>query len=212
MCEGIATDYLIGLNLLEKYEVKIYVEACTFTLSDGMRSSQLELVDKMYHSKPVSVFIDGQHVIPAKTQCFISCELNMEQSDPEEDWQDVQQVVFSSTQAMHEKYNLLLAKCVTSTLLSKINVLVANTSDYDVTLRSGLNYGTAEPCDDEYVTYSTYVTGERVVTEGEVEYKPNKKHVTFRETVGMVDDNQIKNSVTKNLNRPWHELKPSDLT
>ena len=59
-------------------------------------------------------------------------------------------------------------------------------------LRSGLNYGIAEPCDDYYVTYSTYVTGERVVAEGKVECKPNEKLVTFRETVDMVDDQQVK--------------------
>ena len=42
------------------------------------------------------------------------------------------------------------------------------------------------------MTYSTYVTGERVVTEGEVECKQNEKHVTFRETVDIVDDQQVK--------------------
>ena len=192
VCEGVATDCLIGLNFLEKYKVKIDVEACTLTLSDGMISSKHELVDKTYHNKPVSVFVAGQHVIPAKTQCFISCELNLEQCDPDEDWRNVQQVVFSPTQTMHEKYNLLLANCITSTSLSKINVHVANTSDHDVMLRSGLNCGIAEPCDDDYVTYSTYVTGERVVAEGEVECKPNEKHVTFRETVDMVDNQQVK--------------------
>ena len=115
-------------------------------MNDGFVTTQHELVEKEYNTNPVAVCVSGHHVIPARTQCFVPCNLNLEQYDPDADWQQVQHVVFTPTDQMHDKYHLLVASCIATQKYAYMHVHVANPTDSDIELRSGTNCEYAEPC------------------------------------------------------------------
>ena len=194
VCEHVATDCLLGIDFMKKYNANINIVTSTLTLNDGFVTTQHELVEKEYNTNPVAVCVSGHHVIPARTQCFVPCNLNLEQCDPDEDWQQVQHVVFTPTDQMHDKYHLLVASCIATQKYAYMHVHVANPTDSDIELKSGTNCGYAEPCDDNYNVYHTYVTGNKVLAEGEIdtetEQTATERHVSFNDMTEVMGDNK----------------------
>ena len=159
------------------------------TLNDGYVTTQHELVEKEYNTNPVAVCVSGHHVIPARTQCFVPHNLNLEQCDPE-DWQQVQHVVFMPTDQMHEKYHLLVASCIATQKYAYLHVHVINPTDSDIELRSGTNCGYAEPCDDNYNVYHTHVTSNKVLAEGEIDTATEQTATERHDKTEVMDDHK----------------------
>lgn len=102
-------------------------------------------------------------------------------------WRHVQHVVFTPSDQMHEKYNLLLASCVTKQKYAYVHMHVANPTDSDVILRAGTNCGYVEPCDDNNI-YNTYVTGYKVKTDVTIEQVLSEQHVHFNDATDMINE------------------------
>ena len=192
VCEGIEAECILGLSFMSAHKAKVDTDKHVLTLRNGDCTTLHDLVEKDYNTRPVVVSVKGNYVLPARSQCFIACELNPEQCDPDEDWCMVKHVVFTPTEQMHAKYKLLCANCITNVDRTTIKVHVANPTHDDVELRHGTDCGLAEPCDDNFAVYDTYVTGEIVTDNDKDATPPSDLHVRFAETIATTDKNSTK--------------------
>ncbi len=81
VCDGIALDFLVGLRFQRANKAIIDTDACTLTLSDGTLDSK-----QISNTQHVTAHVFERYIIPAHSQSFISCRLDNEQSNPDEDW------------------------------------------------------------------------------------------------------------------------------
>jgi hypothetical protein len=180
VCDGIATDCLMGTRFQRKYRARIDADSCTLILDNGITPSKHALVKRNGNTDPVAVYVQEEYFIPARSQCFLRCCLSGEQSDLKRDWHLAQQVLFTPTAQMHNRYKLLIANCITSLSGDCLAVHVINATEEDVRLRAGVNCGTVEACAD--IVFHT-VTGERH------EKDSKNRYANFCYMTHTVDDN-----------------------
>ena len=83
---------------------------------------------------------------------------------------------------MHERFNLLVANCITPLSAINANVIldVKNTTNDNIILHSGIVYGTTEPCDDNNSVYCVNVDGYQLGALDETDADLiRKRHVHF---------------------------------
>jgi transposase InsO family protein len=120
------------------------------------------------------------------SQCFITCYTNTEQCDLEQDWSNVEHVLFTPSAQMQDKYQLFFAHCVTPvTEHNIINVHVINLSQKLIRLWSGMACGTVEPCSKNNVTFFTNTRGQPLLHESSLACP--EPHVHFCNTTEKTD-------------------------
>ena len=184
--EGISVDCLIGLDFLSLYEGNVDILSRMLTLSTNIGMSKHALVEQGFNDQPVPVHVTEQYTIPARSQMLIKGNLSKELCDVYEDWCDVTQVAFTPSHQMHERFNLLVANCITSLSAINANVIlhVMNTTNDDIILHSGIVCGTAEPCDDNNNVYYVNIDGYRLDAHDETDTAlTQERHVHFADEV-----------------------------
>ena len=184
--EGISVDCLIGLDFLSLYEGNVDIVSRMLTLNTNIGMSRHALVGQEYNNQPVPVHVTKQYTIPARSQMLIKGCLSKELCDVYEDWCDVTQVAITPSHQMHERFNLLVANCITplSAISASVILHVMNTTNDDIILHSGIECGTAEPCDDNNNIYYVNADGYRLDAHDETDADLTpERHVHFADEV-----------------------------
>ena len=176
--EGKSGDCLIGLDVLLLHEGNADIVSCMLTLNTYIGMSMHAFIE------PVHVI--EQYTMPARSQMLNKDNLSRKLCDLYEDWRDVTQVASTPSHQMHERFNLLVANCITSLSAINANVIlhVMNTTNADIILHSGIVCGTAEQCDDNNNMYYATVNGYRLDAHDETDADlTRERHVHFADEV-----------------------------
>ncbi len=99
VCEGIAVECLLGTNFQRRYGAVIDTQRDVMSLTNAAQISTHAIVSNSYNTTPVPVYITDERTVHARSQRFVTCTLDQQQSDSAADWQDVTHVTFAPAPA-----------------------------------------------------------------------------------------------------------------